>query len=225
MARARKASDDVYNARRRLLRQAARIERDAAKMENTRLREASRAYAQSLRDVANKARGKMSAEQRTKALETLGNVRERTREAAYSRDATIRSNLIFAQQINAAGTDGASTTLNKNAVKAFWVANKGLWTDGGSVPRNERYARILSHWYGGTRDAQRLEDWIVSQRERQLGRKLTDEERKRLLARIRNSLQVVFEFVEDRLEEDEPGLTSEPEIDYERVKKAVYVAH
>lgn len=225
MARPKRASDEVYNARRRLQRQAARMEREAAKLTNERLKEASLSYAQSLRDVANSARGKMTAEQRTQALERLATVRERTKEAAYNRDARVRSNLIFAQQINAAGTDEAKSTLNKNAAKAFWVANKGLWTDGQNIKRNERYGKILAHWYGNTADARKLEDWITSKREKELGRQLTDAEKEQLIAESQGNLQLVYEFIAEQLEQNEAGLTDLPELDYERVKKAVYVAH
>lgn len=222
MPRPKKASDEVYNARRRLQRQAARMERDAAKIKNDQLREAALSYAQSLRETAARARGKMTEEQRTEALRTLATVRERTRAAAYSRDARIRSNLIFAQQINAAGTEGGQSTLNKNAAKAFWVANKGLWTTGENIPRNERYARILSHWYGDTADARKLEDWLVRQREEKLGRPLTEQEREQAIADAQGSLQLVEEYIQSTLD---PDLQNQPELDYERVKKSVYVAH
>lgn len=232
MARPKRASDEVYNARRRLQRQAARMEREAAKLTNERLKEASLSYAQSLRDVANSARGKMTAEQRTQALERLATVRERTKEAAYNRDARVRSNLIFAQQINAAGTDEAKSTLNKNAAKAFWVANKGLWTDGQNIKRNERYGKILAHWYGNTADARKLEDWLIARKEKELKRKrgkdfegLTDDEKEQLIAESQGNLQLVYEFIAEQLEQNEAGLTDLPELDYERVKKAVYVAH
>lgn len=232
MPRPKRASDEVYNARRRLQRQAARMEREAAKLTNERLKEASLSYAQSLRDVANSARGKMTAEQRAQALERLATVRERTKEAAYNRDARVRSNLIFAQQINAAGTDDAKSTLNKNAAKAFWVANKGLWTDGQNIKRNERYGKILAHWYGNTTDAKKLEDWLIKRKEKELRQKLgkgfeglTDSERERLIAESQGNLQLVYEFIAEQLERNEAGLTDIPELDYERVKKAVYVAH
>jgi hypothetical protein len=198
------------------------MERDAAKLKNEHLREAALSYAQSLRDIAASARGKMTEEQRGAALERLAKVRERTIEAAYNRDARIRANLIFAQQINAAGTEGASTTLSKNASKAFWVANKGLWTDGANVPRNERYARILAHWYGDTSDARRLEEWLVSRERERLGRELTEQERARLLAESQGDLQTVYEYIKSTLD---PELRNQPELDYERVKKSVYVAH
>ena len=208
------------------------MEREAAKLTNQRLKEASLSYAQSLRDVANSARGKMTAEQRTQALERLATVRERTKEAAYNRDARVRSNLIFAQQINAAGTDEAKSTLNKNAAKAFWVANKGLWTDGQNIKRNERYGKILAHWYGNTADAKKLEDWIIKRKEDELRRKrgadfegLTDDEKEKLIAESQGNLQLVYEFIAEQLEANEAGLTDLPELDYERVKKAVYVAH
>lgn len=233
MARPRKPSDDVYNARRRLQRQAARIEKNAQKIKNDLLREASMSYAKSLRETAAAARGKdfykeynaMSKEQREERLNRLEEVRKRAYDAAYSRSAVVRANEIFKQQINAAGVDGGESTLNKNAAKAFWVANKGLWTDGGYVPRNERYERILSEWYGDTSNARKLSDWLVAKRANELGRPLTESERKQLLAESFNNLQLVYEFIAEQLEQNEAGLTDLPELDYERVKKAVYVAH
>lgn len=233
MARARRPSDDIYNARRRLERQAARLERDAAKLKNAALRDAAISYAQSLRDIAGRARGRkfaaeyraLSEKEREERLKPLAKAYESSYDAAYSRNARIRANAIFAQQINAAGVEEAKSTLNPNAAKAFWVANKGLWTDGQAIPRNERYSKILAHWYGNTADAKKLEEWLIEQREQKLGRTLTDDERKQLLAESQGDLQTVYAFIAAQLEENEAGLTDLPELDYERVKKAVYVAH
>ena len=233
MPRARRPSDDTRNARRRLERQAARLERDAAKMKNAALRDAAISYAQSLRELADTARGRkfaaeyraLSEKEREEKLRPLAKAYERSLDAAYSRDARIRANAIFAQQINAAGVEEAKSTLNPNAAKAFWVANKGLWADGLNIPRNERYGKILAHWYGNSADAKKLEEWIVKQRERELGRELTDNERKQLLAESQGDLQLIYAFISAQLEENESGLTDLPELDYERVKKAVYVAH
>ena len=52
-----------------------------------------------------------------------------------------------------------------------------------------------------------------------------DPEKERLIAESQGNLQLVYEFIADQLEQNEAGLTDLPELDYERVKKAVYVAH
>ena len=233
MARAHRASDDIYNARRRLQRQAAKLERDAAKMKNAALRDAAVSYAQSLRDIAASARGRkyaaeyraLSEKEREAKLKPLAKAYKRTMDAAYARDAIARANAIFAQQINAAGTEGGQSTINKNVAKAFWVANKGLWTTGEHVPRNERYARILAHWYGDSEDARKLEEWLVKQAEEKKGDKLTKQERERLLAESQGSLQLVEEYIAYDLQQRESDLVTAPELDYGRVKKSVYVAH
>lgn len=226
MARAKRASDEVYNARRRLKRQAERMERDAAKMANDALRKATISYAQSLRDVAERARGKMTAEQRAETLARLATVRERTRAAAYAREARVRSNLIFSQQLNAAGVEGATSTIKPMQAKVFWVANKGLWATGENIPRNERYGRILAHWYGGeTSESKAFLDWIVKQREGDLGRPLEEREREQLLAASQGDLRLVYEYTVGEKNKDLQALMDQPEIDYERVKKSVWVAH
>lgn len=226
MARPKKASDEVYNARRRLKRQAARMERDAAKIANDALREATLSYAQSLRDVAERAMGRMTAEQRAEALSRLATVRERTRQAAYAREARVRSNLIFSQQLNAAGVEGATSTIKPMQAKVFWVANKGLWTTGENIPRNERYGRILAHWYGGeTSESKAFLDWIVKRREEELARPLDDQEREALLSASQGDLRLVYEYTVEEKNKDLRELMEQPEIDYERVKKSVWVAH
>jgi hypothetical protein len=180
----------------------------------------------------------LSEKEREAKLKPLAKAYQRSYDAAYSRDARIRSNAIFAQQINAAGTEGGSSTISKNAAKAFWVANKGLWTTGEHVPRNERYAKILAHWFGDSNDARKLEEWLIKKAEEDKKNRLTDaeqeellerygslltpQERERLLAESQGSLQIVEEYIASTIPAD---LQNEPELDYERVKKSVYVAH
>ena len=54
---------------------------------------------------------------------------------------------------------------------------------------------------------------------------MTDDEKEKLIAESQGNLQLVYEFIAEQLEQNEAGLTDLPELDYERVKKAVYVAH
>ena len=158
--RPKRISDELYNARRRLRRQAESILRQA-KTETKAVREQMKSFARSLVEEANKLKGKRtSKEKQWSEIERLGNLRGRTKGASYGMTSTVRKNLIFMQQMNAAGTKGAESSISERAKSIFWVATKGLWPSGSNVPRNERYKRIQEHFYfGETSDAQQFREW------------------------------------------------------------------
>lgn len=196
-SRAKRPSDELYNARRRIKRQAERIEREAKGKSETE-RKLAEGYAQYLRQQAT-APGKLTAEQRSKALERLGKLREETRDVAYGRFRVARRNAIFKQQMNAAGTEGAESSISERKKSVFWAATKGLWPKGLNVPRNERYDLILSHFYTDqTTDAIAFRKWLE----------------KKGLDQQENfgDLQLVYEYITEEL--NDPSKYDLPEMPY-----------
>lgn len=206
VSRPRKASDDVYNARRRLRRQAAKIEREAEEQPEG-IRKQMLSFARSLREKAEEAKGRMDAETRAKFLESLADLRERTKGASYGASRIYRRNLIFQQQMNAAGTMGADSAITQRQKDTFWMAVKGLWPDGTHVPRNERYNRVIDHFYfKDTSDAKDFRKWLRDEK----GLDMKD---------VIGDLQLVFEYIVTELNKDVD--TDEPEVPYDELKKII----
>lgn len=196
--RAKRPSDELYNARRRIKRQAERIEREAKGKSETE-RTLAEGYAQYLRQQAA-APGKITAEQRTKAIERLGKLREETRDVAYGKFRVVRRNAIFKQQMNAAGTEGAESSISERKKDVFWAATKGLWPKGSNVPRNERYNLILSHFYTDmTTDALKFRNWL------QNTKKLDPQD-------AFGDVQLVYEYITEEL--NDPSKYDLPEVPY-----------
>lgn len=195
--RAKRPSDELYNARRRLKRQAERIEREAKGKGETE-RKLAEGYAQYLRQQATPT-GKLSSEERAKALERLGKVREDTRGITYDPFRVRRRNAILQQQLNAAGTEGAESSISERKKSVFWAATKGLWPKGANVPRNERYDLILSHFYTDqTTDAIEFRRWL---------------EKKGLDPQENfGDLQLVYEYITEEL--NDPNIYDMPEVPY-----------
>lgn len=184
-SRPKRPSDVLYNARRRLRRQAEKIEREAAKARGIE-KELALGYAQYLRQQAQ-ATGKLTEEQRKQALERLGNIRANTKGITYDSFLVRRRNAIFMQQLNAAGTEGAESNISERRKDVFWAATKGLWPKGSNVPRNERYDLILSHFYSdNTTDAQEFREWL----EREKGTNAQESF---------GDLQLVYEYITEEL--------------------------
>ena len=154
-------ADEVYNARRRLKRQAERIEREAKGLQGV-AREQAKGFAKYLRELA-KPTGKLTEQQRKDTLERLGSVREATRSATYETFRVRRRNLIFMQQMNAAGMRDADSSIPERKKDVFWAATKGIWT-GDDVARNQRYDRIADYFYnlseGASSTATDFQKWL-----------------------------------------------------------------
>lgn len=207
--RPKRASDELYNARRRLKRQAEKIEREAKTATTEAAREAALGYAKYLRQQA-KPTGKLTTEQRQQALERLGRIRERTRGITYDPFKVRRRNAILMQQINAAGTEGAESSISERKKDVFWAATKGLWPKGSNVPRNERYDRILEHFYTeDTTDAKDFRAWL--------------EEKKGTTAQESfGDLQLVYEYITEEL--NDPAEYDLPELPYETAMSLIITA-
>lgn len=208
-SRPKRPSDELYNARRRLKRQAEKIEREAQTATTEAAREAALGYAKYLRQQA-KPTGKLTSEQRQQALERLGRIRERTRGITYDPFKVRRRNAILMQQINAAGTEGAESSISERKKGVFWAATKGLWPKGSNVPRNERYDRILEHFYTeDTTDAKDFRAWL--------------EEKKGTTAQESfGDLQLVYEYITEEL--NDPAEYDLPELPYETAMSLIITA-
>lgn len=208
-SRPKRPSDELYNARRRLKRQAEKIEREAKTATTEAAREAALGYAKYLRQQA-KPTGKLTTEQRQQALERLGRIRERTRGITYDPFRVRRRNAILMQQINAAGTEGAESSISERKKDVFWAATKGLWPKGSNVPRNERYDRILEHFYTeDTTDAKDFRAWL--------------EEKKGTSAQESfGDLQLVYEYITEEL--NDPAEYDLPELPYETAMSLIITA-
>lgn len=206
--RAKRPSDELYNARRRLRRQAERVEREAAK-ERGKARDLAEGFARYLRQQAEAGK-RLDARQRAQEIERLGRIREVTHGADRDDFRIRRRNVILMQQLNAAGTEGADSSINERKKDVFWAATKGLWPRGSNVPRNERYDRILDHFYtDNTTDAREFREWL----EKSKGTNAKDSY---------GDLQLVFEYITEEL--NDPMVYEMPEIPYQDVMDLIRTA-
>lgn len=208
-SRPKKASDEVYNARRRLRRQADRLERDASKASGE-LADQMRSFARQLRKVSESGK-KLDAKERKAELDRLQRIREQTQPIVYGQFSEVfRRNLILQQQLNAAGTKDADSSISERKKDVFWTAVKGLWTTGEDIPRNERYDKILQAFYlsPGTWNQDKFFEWLRS--------KGIDP------ATVSGDLSLVFEYVTTVL--NDPQDYEQPEVTYEQIKQIVITA-
>lgn len=207
-SRPKRLSDELYNARRRLRRQAAHIEREAAKAETVE-KDLALGYAKYLRQQAQ-AGAKLTEEQQKQALERLGSIRANTKGVTYDPFRVRRRNAIIMQQLNAAGTEGAESNISERRKDVFWAATKGLWPKGANVPRNERYDLILSHFYSdNTTDAQEFREWL----EREKGTNAQESF---------GDLQLVYEYITEEL--NNPDVYDMPDLPYQSAMDLIKTA-
>lgn len=143
MARAKRTSDEVYNARRRAKRLLARLEREDVSGMSTSQKRARADYIASVRKQisqsyqgARQAHQVAEAQTRTKkAAECLDRMTAAPRKA---RSRAARLNLIFQRQINLARS-GAPSTLGdsgKQAATVFYAATRRFWRGKDPKERN-----------------------------------------------------------------------------------------
>lgn len=144
MARAKRASDEIYNARRRAKRLLARLEREGTSG-------MSAAQAKARADYVNSVREQIAQSyQGTRNVREVGKAQRRAKEASERLDrmtsaprkvksAGERSNMLFQRQINLARI-GAPSTLGehgKEAVSVFYAATRQFWRGRDPRKRNE----------------------------------------------------------------------------------------
>lgn len=143
MARAKRASDEVYNARRRAKRLLARLEREDVSGMSTSQKRARADYIASVREqIAQSYQGTRQVHQvpeaqaRTKrAAERLDRMTTAPRKA---KSRAARSDIIFQRQINLARS-GAPSTLGergKESVSVFYAATRRFWRGKDPKERN-----------------------------------------------------------------------------------------
>lgn len=153
MARAKRTSDEVYNARRRAKRLLARLEREDVSDMSTLQKRARADYIASVREqISQSYQGTRQvyqvheAQTRTKrAAERLDRMTTAPRKA---RSRAARSNLIFQRQINLARS-GAPSTLGDSgaqAVSVFYAATRRFWR--GKEPKERN--RLIMEGLGVT---------------------------------------------------------------------------
>lgn len=147
MARAKRTSDEVYNARRRAKRLLARLEREDVSGMSTSQKRARADYIASVREQITQSY------QETRQVHQVTEAQTRTKKAAErldrmttaprkARSRAARSNLIFQRQINLARS-GAPSTLGdrgKEAVSVFYAATRRFWR---GKPPKERNRLIM----------------------------------------------------------------------------------
>lgn len=207
--RPKRPSDEVYNARRRLKRAAERLLRKSQAEPEDTAGKVLKGYAQYLLQQA-KPTGKLNKDERQNALERLGRLREKVGKDIEGGFRVQRRNSILMQQLNAAGTEGADSAISERQKDVFWAATKGLWPSGSNVPRNERYDKILEHFYSDdTTDARDFRAWLESKKGTNAQDSFGD-------------LLLVFEYVTEEM--NDPALYDDPELPYETAMQYVITA-
>lgn len=143
MARAKRASDEVYNARRRAKRLLARMEREDVSGMSAAQKRARTDYMESVRaQIAQSYQGTRavrevrSAQKRAKsASERLDRMTSAPRKVKSPRE---RSDMLFQRQINLARIDAPSTLgeHGKEAVGVFYAATRRYWRGKDPKERN-----------------------------------------------------------------------------------------
>ena len=207
--RPKRPSDEVYNARRRLKRAAERLLKKSQAEPDVTAGKVLKGYAQYLLQQALPT-GKLSKEERTGALERLGRLRKKVGKDIEGGFRVQRRNAIIMQQLNAAGTEGADSAISERQKDVFWASTKGLWPIGSNVPRNDRYDKILEHFYSDdTTDAKEFRAWL--------------EEKKGTTAQDSfGDLQLVYEYVTEEM--NDPALYDAPELPYDTAMQYVITA-
>ena len=150
MARAKRTSDEVYNARRRAKRLLARLEREDVSGASTSQKRARADYIASVREqIAQSYQGtRQVREAQTRAKRAAERLDRMTAAPRKAKSRAARSNLIFQRQINLARS-GAPSTLGdsgKEAVSVFYAATRRFWR--GRDPRERN--RLIMEGLGVT---------------------------------------------------------------------------
>lgn len=143
MARAKRTSDEVYNARRRAKRLLARLEREDASGMSTLQKRAHADYIASVREqITQSYQGTRQVHQvseaKTRAKRAAERLDRMTTAPRKAKSRAARSNLIFQRQINLARS-GAPSTLGeggKEAVSVFYAATRRFWRGKDPKERN-----------------------------------------------------------------------------------------
>lgn len=143
MARKKRASDEVYNARRRAKRLIARLEREQARDGIGVQSKARASYINSLKSQVAKSyatsRSKSALKASREAADTLNRM---TRIPRADRTARERAEAIFKQQL-AQARRGGESSITPAQVSVFYAATRRIWQGYDVRDRNERIKRAL----------------------------------------------------------------------------------
>lgn len=153
MARAKRKSDEVYNARRRAKRLMARMAKEDTSGMSAQQKAARLDYMRSVQeqvvksyDTSRKQSNEVSRQQaRESAAKAASRLDKMTAAPRAAKTAVDRSNLMFKRQLNLARI-GAPSTLGKHgeqAVTIFYAATKKIWRGKNPAKRNELIMKAL----------------------------------------------------------------------------------
>lgn len=167
MARAKRTSDEVYNARRRAKRLLARLEREDVSGMSTSQKRARADYIASAREqIAQSYQGTRKVHQvseaQTRAKKAAERLDRMTTAPRKAKSRAARSNLIFQRQINLARSGSPSTLgdSGEEAARVFYAATRRFWRGKDPKERNRLIMEglgvtLLSEAYDRVIDANR----------------------------------------------------------------------
>lgn len=153
MARAKRRSDEIYNARRRAKRLLARMAKEDTSGMSAQQKAARLDYMRSVQeqvsksyDTSRKQSNVIRKQQaRESASKAAGRLDKMTAAPRAAKTAVDRSNLMFKRQLNLARI-GAPSTLGKHgeqAVTIFYAATKKIWRGKDPAKRNELIMKAM----------------------------------------------------------------------------------
>lgn len=141
MARAKRKSDELYNARRRAKRLIARLEKQAP--ENESARRAQESYIAALREQIQQTYvAKRSASEITRAGESAVKLNRQTSIPRANRTRAKRADAIFRQQL-ARGRMGEPSAFTPAEVSVFYAATRRIWRGRDVRNRNDLIKEAL----------------------------------------------------------------------------------
>lgn len=147
MARAKRASDETYNARRRAKRALARLDRDIKEGKVKRSRQIT-AYQKELREqISQSYIGRNATPSKLSSAQQAARTLDKYHIGAKA-EAAERRNIMFRANLKA--SSAGSGTIPKSNVQLFWNATKHAWAGRG----RDRYAAIQRYY--GTNDLQEI---------------------------------------------------------------------
>lgn len=148
MARAKRASDEIYNARRRAKRLIARLEREDVSGMSALQRSARADYIASLQkhiQASYQPRGKVTSQVKQAVKAEGEQLNRMTSQPRGAKNAMQRSNAVFERQINLAriGSPSALGDVGEVQVQVFYAATRKIWRGRDMRRRNEYIMRAL----------------------------------------------------------------------------------
>ena len=142
MARAKRKSDEVYNARRRAARALAKLERQAAQgaFKTEGQKRAVSSLAQQLETAISKSYANRSTRKYSKDISTtVSNLRSTANviQSDRTQGATYRQNKIFERNLNNATMKDDFSSISKTEAKVFYRLTQNIWQGKPSEMRNE----------------------------------------------------------------------------------------